>query len=104
MAKQTAKQAIQEFVAFADFEWDGEQYKSGDTFVPPKGFERDENFEQFRNMDNIKRPGLVQGIPFAYQVKVADRKNQETGQTEPIFDSRRVVLPVVEKKVQAEGE
>lgn len=97
MAKQTAKQEVREFVAFADFEWGGKQYEEGDPFVPPSGFERDVNFEQFRNMDNLKRPGLVQGVPFLYQVKVAEHRNAETGKMEAVMDSRRVVLPVAEK-------
>ena len=83
-----------EFVVYADFEWDEKQYKKGDVFTPPAGYSLDENYQEFRNI-NPRRGTL--GIPFYYQIKTGEQRNDKTGKLEPIMDDRRVVLPLEEK-------
>jgi len=80
-------------VAFADFDIEvnyvTKSYKAGDVFTLPEGWKRDENFEEFRNMD--RKRGVATGIPFSVPVPILDEKNKVK-----YWDSRRVVLPLTE--------
>lgn len=80
------------FVAIAPFEIERNfkmvQYKQGDTFPLPEGWERDLAFEEFRKVD---RKGANGGIVFTAKFPVFG----EAGKVKD-FDSRRVILPLKE--------
>ena len=67
------------FVAFADFEFQGHQFKVGDKFVPPFNLKVDASFDQFRKVESKK----AKGTTFLLEVK----KGSET-------DYVRAILPV----------
>ena len=70
-----------ELVAFADFEFQGRQFKAGDKFAPTFNMKQDATFDQFRNVEGKnKKP---KGTTFTLEVK----KGNET-------DVVRVILPV----------
>lgn len=75
------KEVNKELVAFAEFEFQGHQFKVGDKFVPPFNLKQDATFDQFRKVEGKnKKP---KGITFTLEVK----KGSET-------DYTRVILPV----------
>ncbi len=97
MAKQADAKAVQEYTVYADFELDGKTYAAGDVFVPAAKYERDANFEALRNISREKAPADGRyGIPFMYQVQVAQRRGEDN-KLMPVMDDRRVILPVEEK-------
>jgi len=76
--KQEVKKGL---VAFAEFEFQGHQFKVGDSFIPPFNMKQDETFDQFRKVEGKKvKP---KGTTFTLEVK----KGSET-------DYSRVILPV----------
>ena len=87
MAKQTKKV---EFIVDVDFEWQGKQYKARSEF-DPGDMQHDPTFEQFRNIS-----GRQVGVAFIYQVQRGTTRNAE-GKTVPNMDTRRVILPLIEK-------
>lgn len=70
-----------ELVAFADFEFQGHQFKVGDKFVAPFNMKQDVTFDQFRKVEGKK--SKPKGTTFTLEVK----KGSET-------DFSRVILPV----------
>ena len=70
-----------ELVAFADFEFQGHQFKVGDKFVAPFNMKQDVTFDQFRKVEGKK--SKPKGTTFTLEVK----KGSET-------DFTRVILPV----------
>lgn len=80
------------FVATADFEIEKNfkvvLIKQGDTFAIPEGWERDNEFEEFRKID---RKGARGGIAFRVPYPVLDERGKPK-----YIDSRRVILPLKE--------
>lgn len=98
MAKKVNNPQATTFAAYSSFDWDGKHYEAGDVFALPSGLTRDVGFEELRNLSREKMPKDNNvGIPFLFQVKIAERRNPETGQMETLMDTRRVILPVEEK-------
>lgn len=76
--KQEVKKDL---IAFADFEFQGHQFKVGDKFIPPFNLKIDTAFDQFRKVEGKnKKP---KGTTFTLEVK----KGNET-------DFVRAILPV----------
>ena len=76
--KQEAKKDL---IVFAEFEFQGHQFKVGDKFVPPFNMKLDTAFDQFRKVESKnKKP---KGTTFSLEVK----KGNET-------DVVRTILPV----------
>ena len=70
-----------ELVAFADFEFQGHQFKVGNKFVAPFNMKQDVTFDQFRKVEGKK--AKPKGTTFTLETK----KGSET-------DFSRVILPV----------
>lgn len=73
------------FVAFADFELLGKQYKAGDKFVMPEGWEHETAFDTFRSSES--KSGRDLGAAFIVLGEIINRKTGERA-------IRREVLPV----------
>lgn len=80
--------------AYADFEVQGVQFKEGEKFSPPLGWQRAPQMDELLSASKVKQ-GSTAGIAFSYQGEIIN-----PGEKEPSLRERRqhtAVLPLEER-------